>query len=291
VDSTDRRVERTKGISNDCSATKMTHSVAAVTNDMPYTSKTHSSEQNGRYLTSFPVSVIGGTAATATTSSYGAIANDQCKPAHIDWYAKQYEAMHTMETRYKITFYAGSFDDFIDNAVIIEAKNVITTKTGTTTNETREDSNLEKAIQFPNVKRHHLRTPSQHDQRLKKNTYTITGVWRPGQLADRSVVDDADIKRWYRVGTTAVVDTDPLWIEELVLLGYMDEYCDSKRTCLNVKVELEYVVQFKDLHKALLYQDVQDYSVPAKVTLSNNDLYQVPIGQEIIGSTHYPHQT
>ena len=229
---------------------------------------------NSSTLYAFPATLVGSVPETATTGSYGTVTADQCKPAWLGWYEKIYESYHTMETDYRVTIMNTAINDRT-SAIVLETMDTYTDSS--TGNVTPTDAELHEILHWRNIKHH--RITDKNDENRNNDTVVIQGKWKPGQLL-HNTVNSEDIKAWYPTGAEPG-SPNSTWVEQLTLLTYKDEMMRSTGPLnLNMKVELRYVVQFKDLIQSARYSSFND----TDVTLSfPSDTWQTPQVQETIG--------
>ena len=67
-------------------------------------------------------------------------------------------------------------------------------------------------------------------------------------MVNRNTVNDEEIKTWYVTGS----EPSPTWVEQLVVAAYQSEFANGLSN-IHVKVELRYIVQFKDLQQKARY--------------------------------------
>lgn len=80
-----------------------------------------------------------------------------------------------------------------------------------------------------------------------ENYTVIEGYWKPG-MVERNVQNDEDVKTWTKVNET------PLLTEQMRLFFTNGEFnVDSVECGIAMKIQLEYIVQFKDLNVNTMY--------------------------------------
>ena len=200
---------------------------------------------------------------TANTSGSGVVADANLKPAWRGWYEKIYESYHTIETKYKVTLYNQELRPG-QRAIVYEDYDTYTASSSgnimPTTNE-----RFYYNTQWKRVKSHILaeRNNPTNEPWIK----TIEGTWKPGMLA-KNTVNAEEIKAWYATGA----EPSPQWVENLVLVGFNDT-TSTEFVNINIMVELQYHVQFKDLKESFRYPQSTN---PTIALNTPGDIMQVP---------------
>lgn len=239
-------LRRNKGLSNDMAQINFRD-----VNEGYLTAKDES--MNYVQLYPFPHTVIGATAAdnTGTTrhNSYGTIPHSNCRPGYLKWYTALYKMMHTMACDYRITFLNGADNNACTNAVVYEIDESYTAASGTT-GLVPTNVAAGRIAHWPRLKKHKILSKHRHDS--IGGPYTIQGTWTP-KTNTREVVNEESIKTWYPTAAADTAETSPLWVEQKTLLAYSDEFESHYSSFLNVRVDLRYKVQFKDLIPSVRY--------------------------------------
>jgi hypothetical protein len=221
----------------------------------------------------FPCTIVGAQPANNPTGStnqgdrgsgsYGAIVDDKCVPAYRRWYAKQYGFAHCMETDYRITYTPAESNNF-SNIHVFQGLNVTSENNA---NVIPENEEYDKVQHWPNLKLH--RVFGKTTERSSR-PYVISGTWKDSDTQiNRMIQNQEDIKTWEKLDTTDFATRANSYREDMLLMHYMDP--EGLQTCFNVKVELRYKVQFKDLGESLRYLGTGD-----SIVLSSNDCIQIP---------------
>ncbi len=102
-------------------------------------------------------------------------------------------------------------------------------------------ANLSEALAFTGMQWHNC--TEMGDTGYTNGITQFSGTYKPG-MVNRNIVNDGDVKTW-----TATGSTTPNLKDILTLNWWQDELSTvpSTRLGVNVKVELKYIVQFKDL--------------------------------------------
>lgn len=217
----------------------------------------------------FPVTVVGSSAAAGNVSSYGTIADTAAIPAWRKFYEKVWNSYHTIQTHYRIhventcndvnsTFYL--FTDMDSYTAASQIQKI------------PGANSIEHYMRWPKVKTTKIGPRyCQDGSGERKHWHTFEGTWRPGQIA-KTTKNDEDIKAWYTTGA----EPDPDWREEFVLIACLGDMGAKSNTeqGINIRVDLEYIVQFKDLKAPVLYPSPAD--TPVNTLIIPTDILQVP---------------
>lgn len=200
---------------------------------------------NPAALSPFETTLLPATEPTATTAGAGVVADTSCRPAWRKWYETMYESYSTIACDYKITFLSPETVAGHRSSVYIDKDVYTTSSTG---NIMPTDGNqyffnsLWKGVDQVIIGERGIDGP---DKWVKQ----ISGTWRPGMWA-KNTLNAEDIKAWYTTGAAP----SPAWFEELVIVGRTDDFnVNLGATNLNILVELQYTVQFKDLKQSFRY--------------------------------------
>jgi len=128
----------------------------------------------------------------------------------------------------------------------IKPLTIVTTNGNVPTNKLVGLKQLKK---FKGIKFYTIKAPRDIDGE-RQRTLTIKGSFKPGDRIG-SVRNITDIKQWYETG----VPPSPNWIENHAFVFLDDEYntAGTPNTCVNVKVEMEWIIQYKDLKPGVKY--------------------------------------
>jgi hypothetical protein len=157
--------------------------------------------------------------------------------------AKKYNFYTVLNCHYKLTFQnvsTGTNDD----VVVRTGFNTYSTTTIGTKYPTTNIFLYEERC-WKNMKEQVIRSrpsPTCNDQ----GHVIIEGDYKPGQ-AERSVMNDGDVKRWTAVGV------QPTFTEEMVLRFYRAPFAQTAQAGVRCELGLCYTVQFKDLKPAFRY--------------------------------------
>jgi hypothetical protein len=198
----------------------------------------------------FPVVVPGQTSKTSTTTSSGAILDASCVPARRTHYEKVYENYTTLGCDYSVDI------DFISNGG--ESSGVVfwqrdtTTQNSSNTDICPKDVNLNYMRSFPQIKSRTF-LPSNHSGIGDFNhKESIKGSWAPNQ-SHKDTRNSEDIKTWCPVKAPP----PNLHREKDVFFFYGDWQSDKyTKQCFNLRIFMEWTVQFRDLKNYLRYPRV-----------------------------------
>lgn len=241
---------------------------------------------NQGQLFPFPTTVVGATAAVQGTaliagkSSSGAINDARCIPAYRKWYAKMYQYAHCMETDWKVTYSSGDSNEEFQNVRVYEGIDCVSTGN---TDRIPVDCELGTVDHWPYLKKHDLKQRTENNSRMD---YTISGKWVPGRQHPMKMIPNTEeIKTWTKLGDTDFLDRNPAaYREDITLLHYSHPDSNNQAGFYNVRVDLRYKIQFKDLTNNLRWPKA---NVTA-VSLSNLDCIQVPYPTQSTGVAANP---
>lgn len=232
---------------------------------------------NKDQLTPFPCTIVGNGAANTTNtsgnrhSSYGTISDSACIPAYRKWYATMYDYAHCMETDYKVTYFSSTEDEF-QNMLVYEGMDCVSDNQQSRIPDT---SPLQKVMHWPHLKEH--RIEGRTNERQQK-TYTISGTWKDNmQYPMKMIPNEEDVKTWTLTSANDLNDRLLNYREELILLHYSNYDSTTMPAYYNVRVDLRYKVQFRDLSNKLRYLGSETGQI-----YYSDDCIQVPNAPEIV---------
>lgn len=236
---------------------------------------------NQAQLIPFPTTVVGSVAAVQGTnavngkSSSGTIADNKAIPGYRKWYAKMYQYAHCMETDWKVTYFSGDANEEFQNIRVYEGLDCQSTGNTDTIPVDRE---LGAVDHWPYLKKHDI---VQRTESKAKQEYVISGTWNPNQQHPlKMVANEEDIKTWTKLGTSDFVDRSPTaYREDVTLLHYSHPDSLNNAAFVNVRIDLRYKIQFKDLANILRWPS----SNITPITLSSADCVQVPTPSNSVG--------
>lgn len=221
----------------------------------------------------------------------------QTKPAWWNWYAKQYQHYHVIKTKYKLTF-VNPRDDFSNGDttlmdIVLYYEHDVRTAADDTNTMPRTDTALRpfnlNSWKRVNMKKMIGKRPWGQDN--TRSDMILSGEWEYGKWKGNTT-NQEEIKTWYPTSVTggAVADAggvtiSPSWGEELVIVPRISEMSTCNTASMNVKCEILYEIQFKDLDTNYKYPAFQT-PVPGTDTVTSaarkalvipNDIRQYPI--------------
>jgi len=219
------------------------------------------------------------------------------KPAWWNWYAKQYQHYHVIKTKYKLTF-VNPKDDFSDGDttqtdIILYYEHDVRTAADDTNTMPRTDQQLRPFMlnSWKRVQQKKMTGKRPWGADNKQSDQILEGEWEYGKWKGNTT-NQEEIKTWYptsvqggAVAEEGGVTISPAWGEELVIVPRISELATNNFACMNVKCEILYEIQFKDLTPSYRYPDY-DSPVSGSTTISTagrnalvvpNDIRQYPI--------------
>jgi hypothetical protein len=282
---------RNVGLSNDMACNGIRRGggsgiVVAANNTNTLPTATKDVATNSGQLFPFPTTIKGSTAAVQGTaivqgaSSYGTISDAAAIPAYRKWYAKMYQYAHCMETDWKVTYYSGDANEEFQNITVFESMDCVSEGNADRTPAGAEYGTIDH---WPYLKKHNLKCRT--EQNAIDRT-TISGKWTPNdQRPNKMVANEEDIKTWTKLGESDFIDRNPnSYKEEVCLLHYSNPDSINQAGFFNVKIDLRYKIQFKDLATKLRWLSNAD----TPISISSSDCIQVPYPNNTIGIIGQP---
>lgn len=179
-------------------------------------------------------------------------------PAWARWYEKIYEYMSVMETKYKLTIVpAGEPTAEACDMVVFKQMDCKTLNNNDDVMPTSQAATevLQLATELPpdqlrkykNVKK--LSLDSYQNGNEGRNSLLVdSGTYIPG--TQKNIQNEEDIKTWYKTGQA---DYSPQWEETMNYYFYQKEFSSRYTTCFHAKLEMAYVVQYKELKPKIKY--------------------------------------
>lgn len=196
----------------------------------------------------FPSTIIGSVAKTATETSSGAIPAAHVRPAFQTHYDAMYENYHLVQTNYVIELESATNDGNCQS-YCFEYDNVYTLSSAG--QEIPQGETLSNYLKYPHLKTHRFGGRRIGDPTEKYYRKTLKGTWTYNKF-HHNVRNDDNIKTWYPVGA----EPTPEWVEEKMLLFMSDDFAQGEgggsgrgKMSFNIKVHLEFIVQYKDLQR------------------------------------------
>lgn len=201
----------------------------------------------------FPVAIAAGT-------------NANERPQWRDYWTPLYTYYTVLGCKWKITVHAtgNARGSDVEVAQHYDAYTDVQTSTGNVVPKT----NYREMKAFKNVKWRII--PASTSENEVSSVQILEGEWRPG-MVQHNIINDGDVKTW-----TKIEDQQPN-LKELLTMDFFRSglnYSTSAQTCGNVCVELDYIVQFKDLKAQARWPNsvVADQNVTQRIAqLAAND--------------------
>lgn len=187
------------------------------------------------------------------TSAAGAAANE--RPQWRDYWAQLYEYYTVLGCEWKVTI--SNVGANIDSGILVGVQyDSYSDTSGPTSSTMPYPSALAEALAYEGMMWHHV-----DKWNTNQEATIISGKWKPGDVS-HNIVNDGDVKTWTPTGSIPnekVLLTLNWWQDEL-------SHRIPQEINANVKVELKYIVQFKDLRMQARYpnskitdQDIAQY--------------------------------
>ena len=256
--------------------------------------------ENFKALSPFPTTIKGLTAATNNriltyaNSSYGNIDHDYIRPKNLAYFCALYQYMTTLQTKYKITMINTQQDDARAELVFIKSNDSYGVEgrgTGTFPNTLP----LNTALHQTNVSKFTV-DPIDLRSGHNKEFTIVSDVWTPTSFK-RDVKNDGDDKTWtatipqilsnytdtgYLTSQATTQAKNPDYYEGVGLHGYSRELSATRQPCINLKVEIDYICQFKDLRIEARYPVSANPSNEKKqILLSTRQIHQLPRSEDV----------
>jgi hypothetical protein len=217
-----------------------------------------------------------------------AFGNAKTRPGMWAWYAKQYQHYHVIKTKYKLTFQVPTIRTGTqeDHKPVLYIQHDVITENDATNVMPRSDT-ATRPFQLQRWKRiQHKKLNGRRDSNGYENDIiTVDGEWEYGKWKGNTT-NQEEIKTWYPTKILQGEQTiSPTWREELVIVPRLDEFSTANAVGLNVKCEIYYEVQFKDLkpswryplHGAAINTGNSVATEDANVLIMPNDMRQHPV--------------
>lgn len=181
-----------------------------------------------------------------------------------DWWALQYEYYTVLGMKYKFIVHNTGNARGGDIEVCINDDTYSAT-VGTTGNITPATKYIEMKA-FKNQRWYFVEAASS-ESNTEINQVVISGIFKPGQ-GRRNIQNDGDVKTWTPVDT--IPNLNEILNVNLFKAGL--NYTTPVKTCGNISIELDYIVQFKDLKERLRYPHTLAGTDPISIQSSNTDV-------------------
>lgn len=237
----------------------------------------------------FPTTTRCSTSGTATTTNGGKFgysrgdnsvaANGDYPMAWRPYYERVYRNRHVMQCDWQLTI-ENAVEGSYHRGVALETIESVTTQ-DVPTPTTPIDQPLSRLLRFKNIKKHQLACRNAQGGKVAN---VIHGSWSPNKNIRRDVVDEEKTKVWYP--TKGPNGPSPAnWQEYAQYLFYNDEMSDNQNCYFNCRLDMNYVVQYRDLMENIRFPSTSD----ATSLLQIRDCH-IPDGvyDESITSTVWP---
>jgi len=168
------------------------------------------------------------------------------RPQWRDFWVRFYEQYTVLGCKWKVTVIN------VNNARGADIECAVQYDSYSDTNGTAGNimpkANYGEVKAFKNIQWHGCEGATTENQNAN-NTMVITGTYKPGMIA-RNIKNDGDVKTWTAVGTSLPN------LKEILTLNFFKSglnYSTAANTAFNMCVELDYIVQFKDLREQARY--------------------------------------
>lgn len=211
-------------------------------------------------------------------SSYGTISDSNVIPAYRRWYANMYQYAHCMETDYRIEYIPGDENEEFQNMSVYEGMDCVSAGN---TDRIPTNQPIGRVAQWPYIKQHSVVHRSAEKPQKR---YVIKGTWTPNeQRPNKMIPNEEDVKTWTRLNseTGDFQEKENQYREDLVLMHYSHPDSANIGGFYNVRVDLTYKVQFKDLKSSLRWFGQGGYT-----TLNTNTCHQIPFPTNDNPPTH-----
>lgn len=237
----------------------------------------------------FPTTIVGNTAAVQAAAgppavkgktSSGTISDSNCVPAYRKWYARMYDYAHCMETDWKVTYFSGDYNEPSQNVTVFEG---LDCQSAGNTETIPTDQEFGAVQHWPYLKKHELKTKTVENKNFQ---YSITGKWTPNmQFPMKMVANEEDIKTWTKLDVNDFLDRNPnTYRNDVTLLHYSSPDSNAQAGFYNVRVDIRYKIQFKDLKTKLRWLNYAD----TPISLSSQHCIQFPAPDNTIGVLGQP---
>lgn len=181
-----------------------------------------------------------------------------------DWWALQYEYYTVLGMKYKFIVHNTGNARGGDIEVCVNDDTYSAT-VGTTGNITPATKYIEMKA-FKNQRWYFVEAATS-ESNTEINQVVISGIFKPGQ-GKRNIQNDGDVKTWTPVDT--IPNLNEILNVNLFKSGL--NYTTAVKTCGNISIELDYIVQFKDLKERLRYPHTLAGTDPITIQSSNTDV-------------------
>lgn len=165
-------------------------------------------------------------------------------PQWRNYFASLYDFYTVTSCKYRITIINTGNARGADAIVGVQFDSY--SDTATSTGNVMPQTKLIEALHFKGINWHVITSSSTEQSTTGGNKYVIEGVYKPGSIK-RNIVNDGDVKTWTSTAISTPVLPNLKDILTINLWKAPLNYATAAQTCGNIQVELQYIVQFKDL--------------------------------------------
>lgn len=196
-----------------------------------------------------PVGLAGVNIAGATfPQTPGNVATE--RPQWRDYFASLYDYYTVTSCKYRITILNTTNNRGADQIVGVQFDSY--SDTATSTGNVMPQTKLIEALHYKNINWHIVTNSTSEQSTTGANKYVIEGVYKPGQIK-RNIVNDGDVKTWTSTNISSPVLPT---LKDILTVNFWKaplNYATAAQTCGNMQIELQYIVQFKDLKQQARY--------------------------------------
>ena len=127
-------------------------------------------------------------------------------------------------------------------------------------------TNYAEVKAFKNIKWYAAEGATNENQ-MANNTMVMTGTYKPGMIS-RNIKNDGDVKTWTAVGAALPN------LKDILTLNFFKSgmnYSTAANTAFNMCVELDYIVQFKDLREQARYPSSKTTDQDIKILINDTN--------------------
>jgi len=168
-------------------------------------------------------------------------------PAWRNYYERVYSMKHVMQCKWKLTMLSGHTNTTVPRVKVVYNTETLTAAGNASVLPTNRP--FRDVVTWPGLKTVSVKPKTEEPI---QNDFTIaSGIWKyTDSSKNREVIDEDQVKVWY---PTETADFTPLWEEYVRFLFYADEFSDQSQPCINIRIDLEWTIQYKDPKAAYVY--------------------------------------
>lgn len=186
------------------------------------------------------------------------------RPQWRDFWVRLYENYTVLGCKWKVTIIN------VNNARGADIECAVQYDSYSDTNGTAGNimplANYNEVKAFKNIQWYRAEAATNENQEAN-NTMVISGTYKPGMIS-RNIKNDGDVKTWTAVGTTLPN------LKEILTLNFYKaglNYSTTANTAFNMCVELDYIVQFKDLKEQARYPSSKTTDQDIKILINDTN--------------------